>query len=160
MMLTKSNEISSKLIHYEAARISLKNARRIDEVKEIHDQAMALQAYAKQRNDNEMQQWLSEIKLRATVRIGEISKGLDRVEAPAKHEGKGGRLPSTGKSTKAQILKAAGISTSTANRWEQLAEEGALPIIEQYIAEQSSIGKTVNIDTAISRSSKTIKEKK
>ena len=69
-----------KLVRYEAARSALAEARRVDEAKEIRDQALALQAYARQRNDVEMERWLAEIKLRATVRIGELSAALEKHE--------------------------------------------------------------------------------
>lgn len=59
-----------------------------------------------------MEIWLSEVKLRARRRIGEITKDLDK--AANQHES---ALPSGGK-TKNQTLKQAGISTSTANRCE------------------------------------------
>jgi hypothetical protein len=49
-----------------------------------------------------MERWLSEIKLRADVRIGEISKGLETGKAAG--WGKGKEVPSGGK-FKAEALK-------------------------------------------------------
>jgi hypothetical protein len=56
--------------------------------------------------------WLSEIRLPAETRIGEISRLLEKAEA---HGGKI-CLPSSGKS-KAEQLAEAGLSTSAANRY-------------------------------------------
>jgi hypothetical protein len=70
----------------------------------------------RQRNDIDMERWVAEIKLRADVRIGEISKGLET------GAGRPNSSQPREKLSKAQTLKAAGISTSAAHRAEQLAE--------------------------------------
>jgi hypothetical protein len=59
---------------------------------------------------------MSEIRLRAIAQIGKISRELEKAQA---HGGKI-CLPSSGK-PKAEQLAEAGISTSTAKRYEQLA---------------------------------------
>jgi len=66
-------------------------------------------------------------KLWAGRRIGELSRELEK--AP---QASGGRHPITGKPTKTEALTAAGISTSAAQRYEQLPE---IPekIFEAYI---------------------------
>lgn len=104
------------LVRYDAARHALCEARKVDEVVDIRDKAEALRLYARQQHDVELEQWVSEIKLRAIRRIGEISRELEK--------GPSGRasvsLPTAGKS-KTETLKSAGISTSAAHRAEQLA---------------------------------------
>lgn len=62
--------------------------------------------------------WVAEIKLRAVMRIGELSRELETAKPV---NGKGAGLPSGGK-TKAQTLKTAGISTSAAHRAEQIGD--------------------------------------
>ncbi|ATQ78643.1 hypothetical protein CR152_32075 [Massilia violaceinigra] len=72
-----------------------------------------MRLYAKQANDTELEQWAAEIKLRAQRAIGK--------SAPAwKSRRIRPLFPSGGKS-KNETLKDAGISTSTAHRYEQLA---------------------------------------
>ncbi len=56
-------------------------------------------------------------KIRAAYRLGELSRELEK----AKHEGPGAVVPSGGKYKK-DVLKAAGISTSAAARYEALTE--------------------------------------
>jgi hypothetical protein len=76
----------------------------------------ALQAYARQRDDRDLEVWTAEIKLRASVRIGELVRELDtheRVRTDLR--------PSAGKQTKGQAIRDAGLSKSTANRYEGLA---------------------------------------
>ena len=79
------------LVRYEAARVALKEARRVDEAKDIHDKAEAVRAYARQVNDTEMVSWASEIKLRAMRRMGELLKETERATG-AQGIGKSGVL--------------------------------------------------------------------
>jgi hypothetical protein len=58
-----------------------------------------------------------EIRLRAVRRIGELSRELEKAEFVPR---KGACVPNDGK-TKEQTLAAAGISTSSAQRYEELA---------------------------------------
>jgi hypothetical protein len=112
-----SMSTSTSLMRYEQARVALRDCVRIDEAAEIRDKAEALKAYARQRDDSEMGVWVSEIHLRACVRIGEISRELEKSAFVPRQ---GASLPSGGK-TKAEALAEAGISTSAANRYEEIA---------------------------------------
>ena len=108
------------LVRYEQARTALAECARIDEASEIRDKAAALAAYARQRDDRDLEVWVREIHLRACVRIGELSRDLDQAQTVRQAEGATVRLPAGGKS-KAAALADAGISTSTAQRYEELA---------------------------------------
>lgn len=132
----------TQLVRYEAMRHALQEARRVDEVKDISDRAAALQAYARQRHDRELELWVAEIKLRAVRRIGELSAAL---ETAPHGPGRGKSLPADGKPFKASVLKYAGISTSTAHRAEQVA---SIPMVEfeRHLTERMAAKKTVVID--------------
>ena len=110
----------SALIRYEQARTALAECARIDEASEIRDKAAALAAYARQRDDRDLEVWVREIHLRACVRIGELSRDI---EAAERRRGEHGRLlPTDGNQvTKAQALAEAGLSTTAAARYEELA---------------------------------------
>lgn len=112
--------MNNQLIKYDEACRSLAEARDVDEAKSIADKAVALQAYARQAHNPDLELMAAEIRLRAKLRIGELSKELDK----AKHGGKGGgsEIPAPGKVVKSAALKAAGLSTSEAHRCEQLSE--------------------------------------
>jgi hypothetical protein len=130
------------LVRYDAARQALAECVRVDEAKDIRDRAAALAAYARQRDDTEMQVWVSEIHLRACQRIGQLSRELET----ATHGGAGGgsKSPPVGRS-KTAALADAGISTSAAQRYEELAggtdQQGqviGLAAAEKYFAQSRS----------------------
>lgn len=125
----------SALIKYDQARQALAECRSVDEIKDIRDKSEAMRLYAKQAQDTELEQWAAEIKLRAQRAIGEISAALEKQKNQA-------ALPSGGKS-KSEALADAGISTSTANRYEKLAAIPE-PLIEGVIAKSREAGKPVS----------------
>jgi hypothetical protein len=57
---------------YEAAQRALAAAVRIDEVKDIYDKALALEACAYQSKNYEMAADAVELRLRATRRLGQL----------------------------------------------------------------------------------------
>jgi hypothetical protein len=110
--------METTLVLYDQMRAAIAKCARIDEAKDLGDKAKALAYYAQQRDDQELRVWMSEIRLRAEQRIGEISRQLE------KHQrGKDGKfhVPIGGKMAKEQQLKEAGISTSAAGRYEELS---------------------------------------
>lgn len=119
-----------QLVQYEAMRSAVSECVRIDEAADIRDKAAALSAYARQRDDKELENWVAEIKCRAAVRIGQLSRTLEKADGfkGNQHE----VLPSGGK--KQKTLHDAKISTSAAHRFEEIAEavEAEPTRAEQY----------------------------
>ena len=60
------------LVKYEAARQALIEARSVDEIKDIHDKAEAMRAYARKAGDLEFAWWATELKLDAERKGGRI----------------------------------------------------------------------------------------
>ena len=106
-----------QLVRYEAARQALQEAVRIDEAKDIRDKAVALAEYARQREDAELESAMSRLKIRADIRIGELSKLI-------LEDGRG--RPKNGTNgepvlSKRSVLSDAGISHTAGVRCELLA---------------------------------------
>jgi len=93
---TKSPEIqrasggTEQLVRYDAACRALAEARSVDEVKDIRDQAVAMAAYAKQAKNKDLEADAVEIRMRATRRLDQLSQaqketvGLNQGGRPTK----------------------------------------------------------------------------
>ena len=125
--------METRITNYDAARTALALCASVDEVKAIRDKAKAIDLYARQRDDKEMASWVCEIHLRACVRIGELSCGLE-----TKERARTDLHPTSGKQSKRATLAAAGISTSTAHRYEQMANHAHS--LEEYVATTKAAG--------------------
>lgn len=64
--------MAAELIRYDAACKAIAEARTTDEAKDWHDKAAAMQAYAKQAKNKELEVDAAEIRLRAERRLGEM----------------------------------------------------------------------------------------
>jgi N6-adenosine-specific RNA methylase IME4 len=144
----------TELVRYEKARQALLDAKTVDEVKQIRDKAEALRLYAIQAHDIELESWASAIKLRAQRRIGEISSKLEKVQPI---HGKM-RIPTSGK-PKSQTLKDAGLSTSTAQRCEEIASVPEAEF-EKYIKAKTEKKQSVSAKEVVRMVCKKTKRKK
>ena len=120
----------TELTRYDAMHAAIVAAHSVDEVKGIRDQASALVQYARQsRQSIEDINRVTEIKLRADYRIGELVPALERAQGQradltSVHDGQ--KLSLTAQ------LDAAGLSRGTVTRCQLLAELPA-PVFDQYI---------------------------
>lgn len=89
---------------------------RVDEAKDIRDQAIALEMYARQAHNVEAERQACEIRLRAERRAGQLSAKLERSNPGSRKKDLGGSPP-----PKSKVLKDAGISKDQGKQWERLA---------------------------------------
>ena len=102
------------LSKYDAARRALGECHRVDEVKSIRDQAVAMQAYAKQAKDLTLITQATEIRMRAERRAGELLRDMaERGERAIRKNMKS--QPATSK------LSDLGINKTESSRWQKLA---------------------------------------
>ncbi len=107
------------LVKYEEMRIAVEQCARIDEAADLRDKASALAAYAKQRDDADLEVWMGEIKVRASVRIGELVRDLEKAKpGPVPVEDTSQRREVI---SKANAIEAAGLSRPEAYRLQDLA---------------------------------------
>jgi hypothetical protein len=88
----------------------------VDAFKQIRDQALAIEVYARQAHNTEAESKACEIQLRAERRCGQLLKQMEK--------NRGGR-PAENQShaaTGSDTLAALGISKTQSARWQQLAD--------------------------------------
>lgn len=108
-----------QLVRYDEMCHAIAECYAVDEVKDLHDKALALEIYAKQAMNLEAERQACEVRLRAERRAGELLKEKQRTpgartDKPSPTVGRGSEY--------AQALDGAGITKQTASRWQQLAD--------------------------------------
>jgi hypothetical protein len=126
-----------QLVRYDAMVSAIVACESIDELKDYHDKALALELYAKQAKNLDAEVKAANIRLRAERRCGELFKEMQRAKTPNPDGRKGKPIMSNGvtqlKSPYASALESSGISRQTANRYQALADVPK-EVFEEYVA--------------------------
>jgi hypothetical protein len=120
------------IMFYDRACTALEQCTTLLGAWHINDSAAKVVKLAKLLEDNDLEVRAAEIRVRAAVKIGELSRDLDKAEPTFlgnQHAVPSQRGEAT---TKAKALADAGLSTSAAQRYEKLT--GAPPgAVEEYL---------------------------
>lgn len=106
---------------------AIDQAYRVDEVKDLRDKALALEAYAKQAKNTENERRACEIRLRAERKVGQLLQTMAKAkerQTKADNLKKGSKSYDTtsGKVAAPISLKDLGISRDQSSRWQKLAD--------------------------------------
>lgn len=128
------------LIRYDSMVRAIAAAYKVDEVKNIRDQAKALEEYARQAKNIENERRACEIRLRAEKKAGKLSSKLEQAKRGPKSE----LISPRDKNSKARQLKDAGITSKQAQQWEKLA---TVPddLFEQQLTDPTHMPTTAGI---------------
>lgn len=112
----------SNLVKYDAACRAIAEARTVDEAKGLKDKAAAMQAYARQSKNKQMEIDAAEIRMRAERRLGELIKW--QKETVGLNKGGNPNLPTGSKKEpveKPPTLAEVGIDKKLSSRAQKMA---------------------------------------
>jgi hypothetical protein len=118
--MQQSDSATNQITLYQQAKTILAEYKTVDEVKDFRDKALAIEVYAKQANDMELEWDAARARVRAERKCGELLAQMER--------GKGNQhtvaIPDNGEQQKSQYsetLDRAGISTQQSSNYQKLA---------------------------------------
>jgi len=110
--------VAAEVVLYDEMCRAIAAAYAVDEVKEIHDKALALEIYSRQAHNIENERRAIEIRIRAERRCGQLLGEIEKAKGAAQEGiGRRGGTPSDG----ARTLSDRGISYDQSSRWQKLA---------------------------------------
>lgn len=114
--------MTTELAHYDAMRRELALAHEIDEVKAIHDKAIAFEMYCRQAKDFQNEIRACEIRLRAERKCGERLREQEKGKGGGDNQSKEKHSRPNNKSAFSETKEKAHITDEQARRWQKLAE--------------------------------------
>lgn len=108
------------IVRYDAMVLAINECHRVDEVKEIHSKARALEVYAQQAKNREAERKAGEVRIRAERRAGQLL-----AEMKQSGERSNGYAPQKKVESRATTppkhLADLGITRDQSSKWQQLA---------------------------------------
>lgn len=108
---------STNISLYDNAKYWIAQYEAVDEVKEYRDKAAAIQAYAKQANDYELERKAAHARVRAERRAGELLKEQEKAKGGEQYH----RSSSATSAQPLPTLTEIRITKDQSSKWQQLA---------------------------------------
>ncbi|MEE8128167.1 hypothetical protein [Candidatus Vondammii sp. HM_W22] len=110
----------TELIRYDAMCTAIASCYQVDEVKDIRDKALAMEAYARQALNTDAERKATEIRIRAERKAGQMMSEMDKTKNPSGiNQVKSHARPKPNEFKEAK--ESANISDTQAKRWQKLA---------------------------------------
>jgi len=111
------------LVRYEAAKQAIAEYKTVDEVKDFRDKALAIEAYAKQANDLDLERDAAIARVRAERKCGELLSEMEKAKGGGdrKSEKYHPSQDATGDPSGNKTLAEMGVTKDQSSKWQQLA---------------------------------------
>jgi len=114
----------SEITLYDQAKQALVQYQEVDEVKDFRDKAKAMEEYARQAQDRELEKAAAVARLRAERRWGELYKQSEKAEgAKGNPNGRGAPIVRSNETTtQPKTLNEMNVSKDQSSNWQKLAD--------------------------------------
>ena len=109
-----------ELVRYQNAKNAIAEYKTVDEVKTFRDKAVAIQAYAKQANDYDLERDAAIARVRAERKCGALLRDMAKAKGNQNTGEFGGRNTLPPKQEK--TLSEMGVTKDQSSKWQKLAE--------------------------------------
>ena len=127
-----------QLVRYDAMLHAIAQCHEVDEIKQIHDQAAALEAAARVAMNTEAERQAIEIRIRAERQAGALMSALERGKTGPKLSGS-----VADNSDYRRTIKKAGVPERTARHWQELADVPAERFEAHLAAEEKPSARAI-----------------
>lgn len=109
------------LVKYEAAKQAISEYKTIDEVKDFRNKALAIEAYAKQANDLDLERDAAIARVRAERKCGELLSETDKARGGWNSSDKSCSREARHQDEQPKTLAEMGVTRDQSSKWQQLA---------------------------------------
>ena len=110
-----------QLVRYEAAQRALAEYKTVDEVKDFRDKALAIEAYAKQANDFDLERDAAIARVRAERKCGELLSEMEKARGGDRGNQHTGGKVAARDFGEPRTLSDMGITKDQSSKWQRLA---------------------------------------
>lgn len=109
------------LVRYEAAKQAISEYKTVDEVKDFRNKALAIEAYAKQANDLDLERDAAIARVRAERKCGELLSETEKARGGWNSSDKSCSRDARHQVEQPKTLTEMGVTRDQSSKWQQLA---------------------------------------